>query len=98
MGHGPGPHVTWLHVLASSSWHSGPAGFSTGPGGQEVMGKLRQREGKPLLAGTVGDWTQHTDPHTDLFLLGSLDWRKGDPTAVCVFVYVRACEIGRAHV
>ena len=91
MGRGPGPHVTWLHALTGSSWHSCLAGFSTGPGGPgEVMGKLRQREATPLLAGAVGGWTQPTDPHTDLFLLCSLDWRQGCPQR-CVRVCVCVC-------
>ena len=98
MGRGPGPHVTWLHTLTGSSWHSCLTGFSTGPGGPgEVMGKLRQREATPLLAGAVGGWTQPTDPHTDLFLLCSLDWRQGCPqrcVRVCVCVCKRAAHSG----
>ena len=94
VGRGPGPHVTWLHTLTGSSWHSCLTGFSTGPGGPgEVMGKLRQREATPLLAGAVGGWTQPTDPHTDLFLLCSLDWRQGCPQR-CVRVCVCVCAKG----
>ena len=55
------------------------------------MGKLRQREATPLLAGTVGGWTQQTDLHTDLFLLCSLDCERAAPqqcACVCVCVCV----------
>ena len=59
------------------------------------MGKLRQREATPLLAGTVGGWTQQTDLHTDLFLLCSLDCERAAPqqcACVCVCVCVCVCE------
>ena len=57
------------------------------------MGKLRQREATPLLAGTVGGWTQQTDLHTDLFLLCSLDCERAAPQqCACVCVCVCVCE------